>query len=123
MHYFSELLNFNTLEEGQKNLDKAVEIRDMMGGELYWNIANDDCNEIFNKLVDLKVKFLKIKEKLDGISIKVIQFYLRIKKIEYLESSLNSNDNRCFGYYILDTIEFKYIENFYNKIDINIWKI
>ena len=123
MHNFSELLNFNTLEEGQKNLDKAVEIRDMMGGELYWNIANDDCNEIFNKLVDLKVKFLKIKEKLDGISIKVIQFYLRIKKIEYLESSLNSNDNRCFGYYILDTIEFKYIENFYNKIDINIWKI
>jgi len=123
MHNFSELLNFNTLEEGQKNLNKAVEIRDMMGGELYWNIANDDCDEISNKLVDLKVKLFKIKEKLNGISIKVIKFYLRIKKIEYLDSSLNSNDNRCFGYYILDTIEFKYIENFYNKIDINIWKI
>lgn len=36
----------NNPEELLKELQKAVDIRDSMGGALYWNICNDDCCEL-----------------------------------------------------------------------------
>ena len=57
MNYLHDFLNFTTVEEGEKNLKKALKkaysIRD---GALYWNIANDDCKKIAQKLKDLKRK-------------------------------------------------------------------
>ena len=115
MHNLGDFLVFDTIIEGEKNLKEAYRIRDLMGGELYWNIANDDCVEISNKLNILKYQILKINKALEGVSIKVIESYLRIKKLECLDSSLNSSDNRYLGYYMLDNIELKYIQEFYNK--------
>lgn len=45
--------NFSTVEDGLKQLEKAVEIRDQMGGAMHWNILNDDCCTIANELVRL----------------------------------------------------------------------
>jgi len=115
MHNFNELLIFDTVEEGQKKLNRMGEIRDSMGGALYWNIANEDYLEILSKLNELKNKLLRIKKTLDGISIKVIESYIRTKKLKCLDSTLNSNENGYLGYYILDDIELKYIEDFLNE--------
>ena len=45
--------NFDTIEEGMKKLKEGVAARDSMGGVLYWNILNDDCLEIADKLRDM----------------------------------------------------------------------
>ena len=41
---------FDTIEEGMKKLKEGVDLRNSMGGALYWNILNDDCLEIASKL-------------------------------------------------------------------------
>lgn len=42
--------NFNDIETGLQKLKDAVSLRNKMGGALYYNILNDDCNEIADKL-------------------------------------------------------------------------
>jgi hypothetical protein len=56
MNFLDKLAEFSTIEEGEKNLKEAIEMRDKMGGALYWNIVNDDCKEIEFKLWKLKLK-------------------------------------------------------------------
>jgi hypothetical protein len=51
MNYLS--IDFKTLEEGIRALKEAVEIRDKMGGAMYYNILNDDCCSIANKLTSM----------------------------------------------------------------------
>lgn len=50
MNYMQDKLQFETYEEGIENLKKAVEIRNKMGGAMYYNIMNDDCCEIANAI-------------------------------------------------------------------------
>lgn len=52
--------NFETKEEGLEKLKNAVNVRNQMGGALYWNICNDDCIDIANKLIELGVERSKI---------------------------------------------------------------
>lgn len=54
MNYMHRLADFDTVAQGEKNLSEAEGIRDQMGGNLYWNICNDDCCEIRVKLEKLK---------------------------------------------------------------------
>ena len=54
MNYLEKFWEFKTIEDGEKNLKEAYNLRDQMGGALYWNILNDDCKEISQKLEDLK---------------------------------------------------------------------
>jgi hypothetical protein len=56
MNNLHHLLEFDTVEEGEQKLQSALNIRDQMGGALYWNICNDDCIEIKMKLEALKRK-------------------------------------------------------------------
>lgn len=56
MNNLHDFLKFDTVEEGEKFLQKALSIRDQMGGALWWNICNDDCKEIYNKVEGLKRK-------------------------------------------------------------------
>ena len=114
MNLSEDLLIFDTIEEGQKNLDKACEIRNMMGGALYWSIADDDCTEIAGKLSILTIKLNRIKKTLDGISIKVIESYIRIKKLECLDISLNIKEYNNSIFVIFEGIELKYIEKYLN---------
>jgi len=44
-------IEFSTLDEGKEKLKRAIGIRNQMGGALYYNICNDDCAELANKLV------------------------------------------------------------------------
>lgn len=48
--------DFETVEEGMKKLKNGISIRDKMGGALYYNILNDDCYEIAQKLVSMGAK-------------------------------------------------------------------
>lgn len=41
---------FETKEQGLEKLKEAVALRNKMGGALYWNIVNDDCMKIANRL-------------------------------------------------------------------------
>jgi len=43
-------INFETLEEGIEKLKKAVETRNQMGGATYWNICEEDCLRLADKL-------------------------------------------------------------------------
>ena len=64
MNYLHKLYNFTTIEEGKENVKKALELRDSMGGNLYWNICNDDYLEIKKKLTDMEAEeFLKNRSK------------------------------------------------------------
>lgn len=45
--------DFQDVESGMEKLREAVSLRNQMGGDLYWNILNDDCNEIADKLVGI----------------------------------------------------------------------
>lgn len=54
MNYLHRFLVFDTVEQGEKNLDEAIKIRNSMGGAMYYNIVNDDCIEIYRKLQTLK---------------------------------------------------------------------
>lgn len=53
---------FETKEQGLKKLKETVSIRNQMGGALYWNIVNDDCLEIADKLFDMGVTSSEIRE-------------------------------------------------------------
>jgi len=44
---------FSTPEEGIEKLKSAVQIRDTMGGAMYWNICNDDCLMLAHNLVSV----------------------------------------------------------------------
>lgn len=54
--------DFTTIEEGLEKLKKKVNIRDQMGGVMYWNICNDECCEISNKLLAMGCDRAKIEE-------------------------------------------------------------
>ncbi len=56
MNYLQNLANFTTVEDGEKNLAEAILQRNKMGGAMYYNILNDDCIEIAQKLERLKSK-------------------------------------------------------------------
>lgn len=47
-------------EEALEQLKKSVEIRNQMGGALYWNILNDECCEMANKCLALGIDRSKI---------------------------------------------------------------
>lgn len=49
-------MSFETKEQGLEKLKKGVEMRNRMGGSLFWNIVNDDCIEIANKLLYMGVE-------------------------------------------------------------------
>ena len=43
-------ITFSSAEEGIAKLKKAVSIRNQMGGALYFNILEDDCLKLADKL-------------------------------------------------------------------------
>lgn len=43
-------IDFNTPEEGITKLKKAVETRNQMGGALYFNVCEEDCLRLADKL-------------------------------------------------------------------------
>lgn len=50
MNYTQPLQENETIEQGIERLKEAVNIRDGMGGAMYWNILNDDCCELASQL-------------------------------------------------------------------------
>jgi len=44
--------NYITLEEGIEKFKGAINIRNKMGGALYYNIIDDECLQLADKLVD-----------------------------------------------------------------------
>jgi len=44
-------INFNTIEEGMEKLKRNVDTRNKMGGALYFNICEDDCLQLADRLV------------------------------------------------------------------------
>ncbi len=55
MRTITEALKIETKEEPLEELKEHVKVRDQMGGALYWNILNDECCQIANKLASLGV--------------------------------------------------------------------
>lgn len=55
MNYLNRLLEFDTIEQGEKNLKEAENLRDSMCGGLYYKIMSDDCDEIRDKLYMMKL--------------------------------------------------------------------
>lgn len=58
-----KIFEFETLEQGMEKLKEAVAARNQMGGSLYWNIVNDDCLEIADRLYEMggdKAEIVKI---------------------------------------------------------------
>lgn len=49
---------FETFAEAMEVLKGHVAMRDKMGGSMYWNIINDECCEIANKLKGLDTEGL-----------------------------------------------------------------
>ncbi|MDD2564083.1 MAG: hypothetical protein PHU27_07710 [Salinivirgaceae bacterium] len=45
-------ITYTTVEEGIKKLRERVNIRDQMGGALYWNVFNDECMCLGDRLID-----------------------------------------------------------------------
>ena len=62
MNYLQKYNEFTTVEDGEKMLKEATALRDQMGGNLYWNICNDDCREISMKLERLRREEAQAKE-------------------------------------------------------------
>jgi len=54
MNYLHKLYEFTTIEEGEKNLDEAIELREKMGGVLFYEILNQDVHEIRLKLESIR---------------------------------------------------------------------
>lgn len=44
---------FETIEEGIKELQRMVSLRNKMCGSLYWNVHNDSCVDIANDLAEM----------------------------------------------------------------------
>lgn len=57
MNYLQHLADFSTVEEGEANIKEAERVRDSMGGDMYWNICNDDVQELKQK-----VRLFKLRE-------------------------------------------------------------
>lgn len=124
MNYLDKFLDFDTIEQGEKFLAEAKSIRDKMGGELYWSIANDDFMEISAKLSTLKFYKHKIKLTLDSIDFKIIESYVRKKKLLNLDDKLAELENDLIAFELsfistefekLDNIDIKDIEEFINN--------
>lgn len=62
---------FEAIPEGVEKLKSAVSIRNQMGGVLYWNICNDDCLEMADKLLNMGMDKLAIQRILDGADVKL----------------------------------------------------
>lgn len=58
--------NFDNIETGLQKLKDAVSLRNKMGGALYYNILNDDCNEIASKLRNMGADADEINAILNG---------------------------------------------------------
>lgn len=50
MNYTEPLLETETVEVGIERLKRTVEIRNSMGGAMYFNMMNDDACELANQL-------------------------------------------------------------------------
>jgi DNA-binding MarR family transcriptional regulator len=50
MHYLHKYLEFTTIDEGKKKLEEARNLRNQMGGALFYGIVSEDCREIEDKL-------------------------------------------------------------------------
>lgn len=57
---------FETKEQGLEKLKETVAIRNQMSGALYWNIVNDQCLEIADKLSYMGVTSTELREILHG---------------------------------------------------------
>ena len=55
-------IKFSTINEGIEKLKECVSIRNQMGGALYWNICNDDCLKLADKLIDKGANLSDIKQ-------------------------------------------------------------
>lgn len=60
------IFNFTSKNEGLTKLKEAVNLRNQMGGALHWNMVNDDCIEIANRLKDMGVLRSEIENILGG---------------------------------------------------------
>ncbi len=45
-------IDFETIEEGIEKLKKAVELRNQMGGALFFNVCEEDCLKLANELAE-----------------------------------------------------------------------
>lgn len=57
---------FSTKEEGLEKLKGAVRVRNSMGGAMYWNIMNDDCLAMAEKLMSMGVPRAELEDILNG---------------------------------------------------------
>ncbi|MCM1220661.1 MAG: hypothetical protein NC548_39850 [Lachnospiraceae bacterium] len=46
-------IDFTTVEEGTKELKRMVNLRNSMGGAMYYNMCNEDVLRIADKLLDI----------------------------------------------------------------------
>lgn len=53
-------VEFTTIEEGIEKLKKAVSTRNQMGGALYFNVCEEDCLKIADKLSSMGASKLSI---------------------------------------------------------------
>jgi len=52
--------DFDTVKEGMELLKKAVDVRNTMGGSMYWNMLNDEACNIGSKILKLGGDYEKI---------------------------------------------------------------
>lgn len=55
--------SFTTIEKGIEELKRAVDLRNSMGGAMYYNMLNEDVLRIADKLIGMSAD----KSKLEGI--------------------------------------------------------
>ena len=55
--------SFTTIEKGIEELKRAVDLRNSMGGEMYYNMLNEDVLRIADKLIGMGAD----RSKLEGI--------------------------------------------------------
>lgn len=44
-------MDYVNIEEGLEELKRGIDVRNKMGGALYWNVLNDECLKLADKLV------------------------------------------------------------------------
>ena len=54
MTYLTKYYEFDTVEEGEKQLAEAVKVQKSMIGWLYSSILADECGQIYEKLEKLR---------------------------------------------------------------------
>lgn len=55
-------IEFSSIDEGKEKLRKAIGIRDEMCGAMYYNICNEDCAELANKLLSAGADKMELSE-------------------------------------------------------------